>query len=570
MINIIISLLILVVAFYFQLKYFKQTQETRKTLNDIFPSDPDKNLRAEQDEQKNAVQIIKGSDEEYSETFKEIISAINNYLEKNEGAADYSTLKDIADRQCDTIDEQIDATAPVPIYFGLCGTLIGIVLGVGVLGFGGGIDSLMGTSKTDYTVESEENLRGISSVIVGERAAVTETGKTYYFNESGSWIEEEDRGSQGITDLLRGVAVAMLTTFFGVILTIIGSSTYKESSRENERKKNLFLNWMQGELLPQMKHDMMSTLNILQKNLNKFNKDFSDNSRQLNDIFANINTTYEGQAEVLRLIEKMDVNNIATANVKVLRELQACTDQISTLKEFLIQSARYLTNVEALNNNLSDYHERTKLIENMGKFFKDEIEQIEIRKAAISKAVADIDSDVQNSFKAFSEHAEKEYGALTDITTKQHGALLEAIDSQQESLNKKLSETRQIVEDLQNLVGIKESMEKIAGKTEEQNSKMDKLLSLEESLKVLVENSNSQNTKLATLAELFRKMPVSQQNFAPAMLVEKETKAIPEKIIYKEPEQHKLPLAAYITGGVTCASVLASCIVYLLKALAIL
>lgn len=570
MINIIISLLILVVAFYFQLKYFKQTQETRKTLNDIFPSDPDKNLRAEQDEQKNAVQIIKGSDEEYSETFKEIISAINNYLEKNEGAADYSTLKDIADRQCDTIDEQIDATAPVPIYFGLCGTLIGIVLGVGVLGFGGGIDSLMGTSKTDYTVESEENLRGISSVIVGERAAVTETGKTYYFNESGSWIEEEDRGSQGITDLLRGVAVAMLTTFFGVILTIIGSSTYKESSRENERKKNLFLNWMQGELLPQMKHDMMSTLNILQKNLNKFNKDFSDNSRQLNDIFANINTTYEGQAEVLRLIEKMDVNNIATANVQVLQELQACTDKISTLKEFLIQSDGYLTNVKALNKNLSDYHERTKLIENMGKFFKDEIKQIEIRKAAISEAVADIDSEVQNSFKAFSEHAEKEYGALTDITTKQHGALLEAIDSQQESLNKKLSETRQIVEDLQNLVGIKESMEKIAGKTEEQNSKMDKLLSLEESLKVLVENSNSQNTKLATLAELFRKMPVSQQNFAPAMLVEKETKAIPEKIIYKEPEQHKLPLAAYITGGVTCASVLASCIVYLLKALAIL
>lgn len=573
MINIIISVVILLIAFVFQVKFFSQTQRSRKTLKNIFPSFPETDLKAEDDEETGSVQIKCEEGKDFSYTFRQILFAINNYLGKNKGAADYATLKDITDRQCDAIEEQIDATAPVPIYFGLCGTLIGIVLGVSVLGFGGGIDSLLGKANVDYTVSTLPELGQYRDAAPGQKAQVTEEGNTYVLSEANQWVIQEDKGSQGIRDLLCGVAVAMLTTFFGVLFTIIGSATYKESSKENERKKNLFLNWMQGELLPQMKHNMASTLNILQKNLNKFNKDFSDNSRQLNAIFANINTTYQGQAEVLKLIEKMDVNNIATANVKVLKELQACTDQIGNLKEFLLQSSRYLTSVESLNGNLNDHLERTKLIENMGKFFKDEIEQIEIRKAAISKAVVDIDSEVHKSFEALSTHTEEQHNALTKAATNQQASLLKAIDAQQTALNEKLQETHKIVDDLQSLVDIKDSLGKMSENAAAQNEKMDKILSMEESLKALVNSSNSQSSQLSTLADLFRKMPAKQQPQS-ASAEAGEFKVMNERVVYHENEpsreKFKIPVVAWVTGGITCASVIASCILYMLKVFEVL
>ena len=80
---------------------------------------------------------------------------------------------------------------------------------------------------------------------------------------------------------MQGVAVATGTTFFGVLLTILGSVPHKESQKINEQRKNEFLSWMQGELLPQMNMNMVSTLDMLQRNLNQFNKDFSDNSKNI-------------------------------------------------------------------------------------------------------------------------------------------------------------------------------------------------------------------------------------------------------------------------------------------------
>ena len=148
-----------------------------------------------------------------------------------------------------------------------------------------------------------------------------------------------------------------------------------------------------------MKHNMASTLAILQKNLTKFNKDFATNSQNLNKIFENINTTYKENATLLEAVQKLDVDGMAQANVRVLRELQSCTEQINDLHTFLQQSNQYIARVESLNSNLSDHLDRTKLIENLGEFFKSEVEQIQLRKEAIYKAVGDIDLEVQKSIR---------------------------------------------------------------------------------------------------------------------------------------------------------------------------
>lgn len=139
--NIIVSLVVLAVAVIFQIIAFSRTQHLRTTLRKIFPESPEEDLSTEFDEWNTSVQITYANEKKKSKIFQSIVDAINNYLAKNQGATDYSTLKDITDRQCDAVEAQIDTTAPVPIYIGLCGTLIGIVLGVGILGYGGGVSN---------------------------------------------------------------------------------------------------------------------------------------------------------------------------------------------------------------------------------------------------------------------------------------------------------------------------------------------------------------------------------------------------------------------------------------------
>lgn len=512
--NFFISLIILGVAVYFQWHNFKGTQLSRKALKNIFPESIADSVVAEHNKENNTVwiKLLKGDSE--SKIFVTIVESINYYLLKNKGATDYAILKDITDRNCDSLEDEIDSTTAVPIYIGLCGTVIGIVIGVFVLAFGGGLDQLL---SADTLKNSKDAL-----TIVGQEAI--------------------NGGTQGIKELMQGVAVAMFTTFWGVLLTIIGSLSHKESQKINEQRKNEFLSWMQGELLPQMNTNMVSTLDMLQRNLNQFNKDFSDNSNNLKEIFGNINTTYDNQAEVLRLIKSLDINGMAVANVRVLQELQGCTSQISILQSFLDESNQYLSAVQQMNQELTDYQNRTKLIENMGEFFQNEIEQISLRKAAISKAVADIDAAIGTSFEDLKTHTIDEYSQLKSYTTQEHAAFLKTIEDQQMALNTKLAETTQILDELKNLVAVKEQMEKMTTAYTSQTEKLDTLAAImknvaEKEPTVVVQGSGLLNGGVQPL--------ISQPEFPESM-------------------KWKMPWWAVTTLGVTSVSVLSCCVLYAL------
>lgn len=559
MLNIIlyiVSGIILLVAGFFQFKYFNQTKESREKFKNIFPPIPDSDLITDIDDESHQRLIYPAEGKKLSQTFHKILHAINNYMKKNRGIADYAVLKDLTDRQCDAIEEQIDSTSPVPIYIGLCGTLIGIVFGVGVLGFGGGIDSLLSNNDKVVNVENLDHLKALNDIQPGQKAFVESNNTTYVLEDSGSWIEATDLGADGIKNLLCGVAIAMLTTFLGVILTIIGSSQYKTASDENERKKNLFLNWILGEVLPHTKHDTESTLAILEENLMKFNSDFSKNSQNLSRIFDSINTTYQGQAEVLRLIDRMNVNDIATANVRVLKELQNCTSEINDLHRFLSESNAYLSNIEDLNKNLKEQYDRTQLIENMGKFFQDELVQIEQRKSAISKAVADVDLELQKSIEGLKEHSGTQYGELTKATTEQHNNFLKAVDAQQKALEEKLAETTQVLEELKNLVAVKDSMGKLVDKADVQSGKMDQILGLNSAIKEIGSSSRNQERKLAELIGVLNKL-VSKGGTL--------QKGPDGEQIVNLTQKMELPMWAKVTGASTCGITIITCIIIILK-----
>ena len=50
---------------------------------------------------------------------KEIESSVNNYLIRNKGlASDFSIIKDIVERNCTMLEDEIDTQTPFPLYIG--------------------------------------------------------------------------------------------------------------------------------------------------------------------------------------------------------------------------------------------------------------------------------------------------------------------------------------------------------------------------------------------------------------------------------------------------------------------
>src|SRR5690606_8328941 len=133
---------------------------------------------------------------------KTIIITINKYIQRNEGGiVDFHILKDIVDRNVDTIDEEISNKLPTPLYLGLAGTMIGIIIGLFFI---------------DFSTPSEG---------ADEMA--------------------------GISPLIDGVKYAMSVSVIGLIFTTaLAVLVYKEAKAKVNEGKNSFLSQIQTELLP--------------------------------------------------------------------------------------------------------------------------------------------------------------------------------------------------------------------------------------------------------------------------------------------------------------------------------
>ena len=125
-----------------------------------------------------------------------IIASINNYLDRNNSStSDFQLIKDIVDRNCDAADDEIQTQIPVPLYCGLMGTMLGIIVGILYLWLSGDLDALLGGNAT-----------------VGN-------------------------GAEGIKALLGGVALAMISSIVGIALTTYGSWQAKQVKSEEESAK---------------------------------------------------------------------------------------------------------------------------------------------------------------------------------------------------------------------------------------------------------------------------------------------------------------------------------------------
>lgn len=378
-------------------------------------------------------------------TRREIITSINRYLEKNRNAVtDFNLIRDIIDRNCDAIEDEIQTQIPIPLYFGLIGTMLGILIGVGALVATGSLENLLTSFQAPVGVE--------------EGSEAWRQAKEAY----------DSQATEGIVSLFGGIALAMVSSIIGILLTTIGSLNNKNAKAVVEQKKHKFISWLQAELLPKISTDFSSALIQLGHDLTGFNASFSTNANLLKRTISEISSATVAQSNLLNSIERLDIARIAKANIAVYEQLKNCTEDIASLAR----------NLKEIQNSISG----------IGQFMENGINEYEKRNTYIQDASGKVDIAVRQGQELLSQRANEIFAKYDELlhtlymrsetTTRE---LAQKYDIEADKLHRaiveKLTDVKQLETELKNLVAVKTSINNLEKAITEQNRKIDSLAS---------------------------------------------------------------------------------------------
>lgn len=338
--------------------------------------------------------------------FTNILFSVNNYLIRNRGASsDFNLMKDIVERNVSAVEEDINLSVSIPLYLGLMGTMLGIVIGL--------------FSMPDMA------------------QAVDAVANNGLLNE-------------GISSLIGGVKIAMIASFTGLLLTIINSGgTFKGSRTLVEARKNEFYTFVQVELLPIINQGMAATFESLQRNLLKFNDTFSTNLTKMSGIFDTNTRTIMAQKELLDAIDEMKVSEMSQYNVKVLQQLDGSLKEFEKFNLSLTHVNAFVTNAQRIVERTNELLKRTDnfqtIADNLNskltqsqqlmEFLQSHFANLEQHKAFTANAVADVGHAISDSFKDLEVHILNSSEAVKQFTVDETESLRKALSSSSTSLN---------------------------------------------------------------------------------------------------------------------------------------
>lgn len=355
------------------------------------------------------VTLIKST--QSNEVLDKILSSVNTYLLRNKGAiSDFNLIKDVVERNTDAVDEEINSLLPIPLYLGLMGTMIGIVIGLFAM-----------PSISDANFE------------------------------------------KAIDMLIGGVKVAMIASFMGLLFTVILSGwKYKGAKLHAEGLKNDYFTWIQTQLLPVLSQNISSSIYSLQANLLNFNDTFSTNVTSFNGLMTKILHSFDSQVNLMNELKEVDVAQLAKLNINVLQELRTSTKEFEKFNIFLTQLNSFVDNAQKLNYNINNQLDRTYAIEQIASsigsnisvnneligVLQSELREVSGRKQIVTEAVIDVDKVLTKSFEELKRHIDAQIIAIKQITIKEEDLLEKLLKEDRGNLNelKKIGELKTSVE----------------------------------------------------------------------------------------------------------------------------
>jgi len=381
------------------------------------------------------ISVIEASTKDTA-VFGNVEHALNRYLIRNHGAAtDFNLVKDVVERNIGALEEDINLTLSVPLYLGLMGTMIGIVIG------------LFNIPDLNLALNAEGN---------------------------------DALLSQGISLLIGGVKVAMIASFVGLLLTIISSSWLFKGSRSLvEYRKNDFYTFVQTELLPVLNQSMGSTFSSLQRNLLLFNNEFGQNLEKLSVLFTSNYEAIVAQERVLNQLEHIDLGKMAKFNITVLQELQKSTKEFQQFNQYLNGINSFVASTQRLAEKAESILQRTDNFGEIADNLEDKLDQsqalldflsvhfkdLEGHKALVGGAVADVGHYLSGTFEELKQHIQNSTDNVRQFTV-----------DEVELLKNALSESRTNLGNLSYLESLNRDVSQFKSKSASQGDRIGDLL----------------------------------------------------------------------------------------------
>jgi hypothetical protein len=404
-----------------------------------------------------SVSLIRANDH-LNVHFDKILKSLNTYLLRNKGsAADFHLVKDVVERHLDAEDNDINISLPTPLYLGLLGTMLGVV--VGVLFF---LPSLM------------ENQGDTSSNLSG-----------------------------GIIKILLGVVASMTASAFGLWLTVQNSTVhYKGAKTLVESRKNSFYTFIQTELLPVLNQNINSSLHSLQLNLGSFNQQFTQNIAELGKLMGRNYDALIAQDSTLKQLNSMDLNTLATVNAQVFAELRGSVGSLDKFNQYLYQLNDFVAMSAQLNTQVNELLGRTQQVgavankissnldknEKLTNFLMEHFAELEDRRVLLVRGVDNVEKTLQHSFDG-----------LQAFTKVQMAAMRTLADTEQQKMNSWVTENRAVLTNFSRTMN--ENVEALRKISDEQNRRLSH--DLNANFGTLIRLANEQNEKKLEIPATF-------------------------------------------------------------------
>lgn len=367
------------------------------------------------------VTVIKYKSEDKDKVTENIETSINTYLRKNKGAvSDFNLIKDIVERNCDSLEAEISSQTPLPLYLGLMGTVAGIILGLFTITVNGGF------AQIDKVIEI----------------------------------------------LMSDVAIAMIASFMGIGFTTLTLWKSKQCKVTVEANKNRFYTWIQTNLLPVISRSAVSAITLLQKNLTRFNESFTGTVDRLEEKLGDVGDMYSSQIEILEKIEAIDVKKMAVANVKVLSALDGSMGSLDRFSQYMGSVTEYLTAVRELNGKLDEHLERTETLGVVSEFYKSQMKEIGLRQDAIKSAVLSVDDVMKSALAALKANSEAGLKSMQEAFVQQMMSMQQMISKQTEQLTSQMNQMPQLLQRMDEISNIPSKIDKLLDRIEKSNGNL--------------------------------------------------------------------------------------------------
>ncbi|MBR6715099.1 MAG: MotA/TolQ/ExbB proton channel family protein [Prevotella sp.] len=381
-----------------------------------------------------------------------VVDTINSYLLRNKGAvSDFNLIKDIVERNCDAVDEEINQQLPIPIYLGLMGTVLGIILGLWSINF---------------------------------------VPKNFMVS---------------VTDLIESVKWAMGCSFMGLLLTTILSAWfYRGAKAKLEEQKNELYTFIQIELLPQLSQDANSTILTMQSHLEKFNEGFSKNVSSFDSIMIRILKVFDSQVKLNEQLKDMDISQVASLNKNTLVELRKSMTEFEKFNQYLNLMNSFVQKTAMVTDSVNNQLRRTEDVKNIVLSMEENIEnnrlvmeklqnflqKVEARNALVT-ATASLEDTLTEAIDQLKKHVQEEINAIQTHTSQASQDLDRLMQNERGHLDKLKN-----LDDLGKLQQVVQSVNAMKTSFDNQNNTLSKQI---EQLSQAITGLRSNNTITASI-----------------------------------------------------------------------